>query len=477
MTLHFQKSALVTAVFLLAAAGLSYAMEPPTPEQRARYIQDGSLAARVAAAKEFGNDRAHPGLVREFQIRFDRARRQALGLPDFEDGLSSSASAGQPLIDGQLGSQGIKKVFVLLIDFSDYPASNSPASIQGKLFGAGESGYPYESLNAFYSRSSYGQLDIQGSTLGWYRPAYPRSGVVMNSNGRDNLVREALLYFDGQGHDFSQYDNDHDGRVDYFLVLWTGPNGEWASFWWGYFTSFSKSLILDGKQFYGTGYSWQWESRPYPGTFRPSTAIHETGHALGLPDLYDYDAETGPDGGIGGIDVMDGVWGDHNGFSKMLLGWLTPRVCGSDTHTEYLRPAGGSPDAAIFFPKFSLGDPFTEFFMVQNRSRVGNDINLPTDGLLIFHIDATLDAWGEFVYDNSYTDRKLVRLMEADGLEEIDQDLSADAGDYYVPGKSFSTFTKPNSNTYDGKRTGYLDGILRSNMDFLCRIGYERIWR
>ena len=65
--------------------------------------------------------------------------------------------------------------------------------------------------------------------------------------------------------------------------------------------------------------------------------------------------------------------------------------------------------------------------MVQNRTRPGNDADLPADGLLIWHVDARLTRSGsDFLYDNSYTAHKLLRLMEADGLEEIERD-SADA--------------------------------------------------
>lgn len=459
------------AVLFFLAAGMLFSLEPPTAEQRARYLLDGTLAARVASAKSFGNDRVHPDLLRDFRTRLDRLKPNSLGLPNgAADDLVSPAAS---LISGRLGSTGVNHVFTLLIDFADYPASNSAASIQGKMFGEGEGGYPLESLRGFYRRSSYNQLDIQGSTLGWYRPAVTRAGVPMTTNGRDNLIREALLYFESQGHDFSKYDNDHDGKIDYFLVIWSGPAGEWASFWWGYFTSFSKSLIIDGKQFSGTGYSWQWEARPYPGAFSPSTAIHETGHALGLPDLYDYDDEVGLKGGLGSVDTMDGSRGDHNGFSKMLLDWLTPQVCSHGSRTVFLQPAGVFPDALIFWPKYDIAEPFTEFYMVQNRSRVGNDLRLPGDGLLVFHIDATMDAYGDFLYNNSYTDRKYIRLMEADGLEEIEQGYAANAGDYYTPGTRLDWNTSPNSKGYNGSETAYLDRILKTDLDYSCKIGYE----
>jgi M6 family metalloprotease-like protein len=444
---------------LLLGFGALFALEPPAARQIAKYRMDGTLRERVAAAESFGNHRYSPGLVKRFGSRMTALRREALGLPESGNVLPL-APGGDPLIPGELRSKGLSQVFVLLIDFADYPAGNSAASIDDKLFGAGDGGFPYESLSGFYRRSSYGQLEIQGTTLGWYRPSYDRAAVATTTAGRENLIREALLYFDAQGHDFSRYDNDGDGDIDYFLVIWTGPAGEWASFWWGYYTSYSRSLILDGKQFQGTGYSWQWESRPYPGSFSPSTAIHETGHALGLPDLYDYDPDVGPDGGLGGLDCMDAVWGDHNGFSKMVLGWLTPRVFNDGTRFAALRPAGANPDAVVFGPWFSLDDPYTDFFLVQNRIRTGNDIDLPGDGLLIFHVDASLNSWGYFRYDNSYTDHKLVRLMEADGLEEIGRGRWGDAGDYYVPGKRLGPDTIPNSNAYDGTPTATLDEIV-----------------
>jgi len=106
------------------------------------------------------------------------------------------------------------------------------------------------------------------------------------------------------------------------------------------------------------------------------------------------------------------------------------------------------------------GEIFGEFFMVQNRFRSGNDTGLFTgsDGLVVWHVDARLNAWGsDFLYDNSYTDHKLLRLMEADGLEEIETfSASADAGDYYKAGASFGPLTVPDTSRYEGTPTSVL---------------------
>ena len=92
---------------------------------------------------------------------------------------------------------------------------------------------------------------------------------------------------------------------------------------------------------------------------------------------------------------------------------------------------------------------------------MANDTDLPGDGLLIWHVDARLNADGsDYLYDNSYTSHKLLRLMEADGLNEIEKNLTADAADYYTPGKAFGPATRPNSSAYDGSATGVSVGGL-----------------
>ena len=114
----------------------------------------------------------------------------------------------------------------MLIDFQDYPHTVPAATVDSMLFGAGNpANFPVESLTSYYHRSSYGLLDLDdGATLGWYRTPYNRSGVVETEAGRDNLIKEALNSFDPT-HDFSVYDSNSDGTIDYFVVMWTGPRG------------------------------------------------------------------------------------------------------------------------------------------------------------------------------------------------------------------------------------------------------------
>ena len=456
---------LLLTVILISLLGLPcLALHPPRQEQDTTGVDSLECQER---ARRLGNHKIAPFLAERFRQQIQHLLlQQGWGYDATEGGLLPGAKAiGLP-------TTGENKVFALLIDFADYPPYNTPGTIDCQLFGEGTGGFPYESMKNYYLRASYNQLTIEGTTLGWYTTPYPRSDVLETTNGRQNLIKEALQYIDGQGHDFSQYDNNNDGFIDYFLVIWTGPHGSWASFWWGYLTFFQdQQYTLDGKHL--SLYSWQWEAYDYPGPYDPITPMHETGHALGLPDYYDYDGDVGPDGGVGGLDMMDGCWGDHCCFSKFILGWLTPTVVSAGSDTVTLQASGESGDALLIMPSAD-GDPYAEYFMVQNRMRVGNDVDYPTDGLLIWHVDARVDGYGYFRYDNSYTDHKLLRLMEADGLEEIERGWRADAGDFYTPGDAMTPLTLPNSHGYQQGPTGIgVDNISDPGATMTCSVTTE----
>lgn len=424
-------------------------MQPLTAAKKEEFRKDGTLAARMGTALELGNHKYSSDLIRRAKYK--------LRMLDQEDGaFPRDRAMAPPLARQGMPSTGTVKILALLIDFSDYTHTVGSSTVNSMLFQDGAAGnYPYESLRNFYQRSSYNKLEIQGNTLGWIRVGQPRSAIITTTAGREALIKSALDYWASQGHDFSQYDSDNDGYIDYFIVMWTGPDTGWGSFWWGYQTTFvDENYTLNGKRL--RKYSWQWEADD------PLVTIHETGHALGLPDYYDYNDAEGPGGGLGGLDMMDTNLGDHNAFSKFMLDWLSPENLDASTHTVVLRPSNIYGDSVKLFPAGSPGDPFEEYFMVQNRARAGNDIDLPADGLLIWHVDARLDAGGsDFLYDNSDTDHKLLRLMEADGLEEIELGQTADARDFFVEGHSFNLATQPNSNAYDGSVTGVFVGNIR----------------
>lgn len=488
--------------FGLALSSPAKAMEPAPPGMIQQMQQDGTYAQALAQANELGNYKirvpkrgAAPVITSlagyatqmmtdygwsldrqvksvseltsreltpaELDLNYDRVVDErdvlALGFP-------------KPKGTASLPSLGTARTFCLFIDFPDYPAWFTAPQLDFRLFDTGDAAYYYRSLQWYYQQASYNNLTIEGNVYK-HTASQNRTYYHPNNSGffppqearRRALLTEAITAADAAGADFSQYDNDGDGVVDYYLVVYTGPVGAWASYWWGYcYTGgYGLPLALDGVSFNGAVMSWQWEqyygfagSPPNPPNWDPLVTIHETGHSLGLPDYYDYDGSVGPDGGVGRLDMMDGNWGDHNSFSKYLLGWLAPTVAFTNLNDEPLDRSNALPDAVIFMPGFDPVSPWSEYFMAQHRFRAGVDQTYPTNGILLWHVDASVDAFGNFIYDNSYAPHKLLRLMEADGLEQIEAGGSANAGDFYQTGNELSPTSTPNSNKYDGSNPG-----------------------
>ena len=441
----------ITVVCILLSGTQSpRAMQPGQPGDMEAAKLDGTYEERMAFAEKEGNHRMRPHLAARALVKL----RALQGLPP--------PPAPLPRWRG-MPTTGTNRVLVFLIEFPDCPHVNSAESITDKVFGDGVAAdYPIESLKEYYLRSSYGQLTMEGSVLGWHMMQHDRSWYTTEYTNPDQarfeIIKEVADHYDAS-HDYSQYDNNGDGELDYVAVIWAGPDTGNRTFWWGWKSNIRfGNLTRDGVQF--LDYSWQWESNPVQdnrpgGEYSPKVLIHETGHALGLPDYYDYKPEVSPFGGVGGLDIMAGNRGDHNAFSKFVLDWITPEVVSSGSRQITLRAKGQYPDATIIMPGYDAVDgPHNEYFIVENRFRTKNDQKFPGDGLLIWHVDATPnDKGNDFRYNNSTTPHKLLRLMEADGLEEINAQGRADAGDYYNQGEEFTPASAPNSHDYAGEST------------------------
>ena len=373
-------------------------------------------------------------------------------------------------------SVGTVKVPAVLIDFADYPSVATPEQLEALLNGPGDpANYPAESLRQYYLRSSYDKLDLQFDVLGVYHAPFARSSL--DASDRKNqalLIEKALKYYAARGHDFGQYDRDHNGEIDYTIVLWAGPSND---DWWPCFIGVPTGNRIDGLKLGDV----TWSAVPVDAEGRFScyadALIHETGHALGLPDIYDLQQNKGPRGGVGQWDPMGAIGGDHGALSKIMLGWITPQIVSSGSQAVTLRPSSLYPDAAIVMPRYSAKTPRREFFIVQARDHVGNDqvsqYRNGGMGLQIWHVDAADGAeWGEFLFNNSNTRHKLIRLMEADGLEDIEALREDDTGrDLYRAGQSFGPATLPNSRPYWGTNSGVsVTGIAQIGDAMTCTL-------
>lgn len=353
---------------------------------------------------------------------------------------------------------GTRSAIVLLVDFSDAPATQTQAHYQDMLFSEGT--YATGSMRDFFREASYGKLDVVGQvsgeggpTDGWYRAPHPKSYYTNGNYGfgdyPENAQRlvEDILELADPHVDFSGFDNDGDGVVEALVLICAGSGAEQTGdvddLWshkWGI-----QPQNRDGKQIS------TYFMAPEDG--RVGVMAHELGHLLmGWPDLYDTDYSSA---GTGRWDLMAG--GSWNGagdtpahpsaWCKARAGWVDPTVVWESSQSVVIPPYA-SNDVVYKLPVGS--ESSSEYYLVSNRQQTAFDAELPGAGLIIEHIDDTKN-------NNTDEDNYLVDIEQADGQRDLNLNANkGDATDPYPTGgnDAFAAATTPSSNGYDGSDSG-----------------------
>lgn len=360
-------------------------------------------------------------------------------------------------------STGNSKALIIPVAFTDALAEPTiKKDLETTFFGTSEE-TGWESLSSYYAKASYGKLNITGDVLDVFNTGKSTSYYNnLYKKGQDadyEIIKAALEYYDPQIN-YADYDSDQDGYIDALYIIYTCPVDYDSddSLWWAY----TYEYVTDDYEYYDgveadyyffAGYDFMFE-QPACGKdlkYNAETFIHETGHILGLDDYYDYDSTVGPDGGIGGGDMMDYNVGDHNPFSKMILGWVTPYVVSNTSGTVSLASFGASGDCLLICKNWN-GTYFDEYYVVDyytpdglNAFEAGYSGLFKVSGIRIYHVDATLTTkevysiWEVYQSNNSDTTHKLISLVQASGSNSIESENAYGSdSDLFKVGTSFT---------------------------------------
>jgi immune inhibitor A len=347
--------------------------------------------------------------------------------------------------------EGKYNELAIFIDFPDQPHTYDTTDFKEMLFS--ESTDDPRSFSDYYKEVSNGKLQIKGDVTGWYTAKNNKAYYGEDENGNidiylTELIREALKLADAD-IDFSKYDNNKSGYIS-VNIFHSGPgeeeNGTSEDEIWSQSRGISP-ITLDGVEIdsFTIQPEIDHEVMSSIGVF-----CHEYGHQLGLPDLYDYDYSSY---GVGAFCLM--AYGADNSFfgkrldcpahpcawAKYQLGWID-LIDMTSSGNYSLEPVEQSQKSLII--KGSL--PSNEFFLVENRQKIGFDRGLPGNegGILIWHVD-------EYEYDNDIDNFRLVDLEQAQAIQTMDfprSDVRASMGsddDYFREGKEFRSDTSPDS--------------------------------
>lgn len=413
-----------------------------------------------------------------------------------KDAPPTSARGARPvLVDahsqvaGQ-GPVGVSSVptLVVLVQFDDQPALSTEAEWNSTIFG------PTNSVKDYYQEVSYNQLSLFpavetcGATSNDGVTDWITLGTTHPNAGGPSIARAALKAADNCVN-FATFDNNGDHQLTSSelvpIIIIAGYESSYGGTTalppnvWGHQSSVNYKSLTDDVTIvpyaqFGEWHAATWDSPGHQATI--GLIVHEVGHLLGWPDLYDTLPPGQPDSeGVGDWSVMgSGLWlgtlylGDTpahpSAWEKWYQNWLTPlQLEGINLNRTIPRVEDNQNNSVIQLldnpdgVDWSFGD-FSgtgEYFLVENRQKIGYDAELPGCGLLVWHVDesVTFNNWA-----NGDENHKLVDLEEADGANHLDEmENRGDGGDPF-PGSNnnitFNTASNPNSRLYDDSSSG-----------------------
>lgn len=307
-----------------------------------------------------------------------------------------------------------KNILVIPLGFNDENLVNIQTQENiNKLTKAfnGDENENFQSVKSFYQKSSYGKVNLNADIISNWLIFDGTSKEFQQKYKQETLGLGACEYikekyeeeFSKENHgllgvnakDLSYYDQDNDGFVDFIWIIYSQTSDQIpSSDWWAYVSYTQNKFEKNNTQIQTFGFaSIDWLNRN--NGCDTHTYIHETGHAFGLVDYYDYNNYWSP---LGKIDMMDSSIGDHNAFSKFTLGWLNPLVVDSTSEITLKSTSLYGSCFIIPSPNYN-GTAFDEYMMIEFMAPIGlaqkdytngyDSVSGYSDyGVRISHIDA-----------------------------------------------------------------------------------------
>ena len=339
---------------------------------------------------------------------------------------------------------------VVLVEFQDveFTVQNPKEYFTRQLNEPGFSDYGGSgSALDYYIATSNGQYQPQFDVYGPVKVS--KNASYFKDKGSplmSLLVRESLTQLHDAGEiDFSNYDYDDDGVVDTVFFYYAGygsADSDTETIWphqsdYRYYNAYS-ALRFDGKKIgpYACANELKginpetgkqpWKDGSEPWVDGIGTFVHEYGHVLGLPDLYDVNYTPGVTvDAPGDWDVMASGCYNFNGCVPPLYSAYEQWVCRwldfteAEDATSYTLPALGHSETPmalrIGIPKTADGSSMqSEYFVVEARDRSEWDACFPESGILIWRINYNKSAWANNLVNSDKGSNLVIHYAEGE---------------------------------------------------------------
>lgn len=305
------------------------------------------------------------------------------------------------------------------------------------------------SVRDYFKDVSDGRVDFTNIVTAYYTAKNKRSYYTdpKQPYGKRTrqLIIEGLTDLKGHGFDFSGLTADKYGWVRSLSVFYAGPCiNNWGEGLWPHAGNLPAPFFTPG----GLRLL-DYQICDIGEELTLQTFCHENGHMLfDFPDLYDYGRQSS---GVGNYCLMCNGGAARNpvepcAYLKREAGWVATESTAASGMCYELRS-----DRNDLLVHARSG---TEYFVMENRERVGRDQMVPSEGLAIFHVD---EAGSNDHEQMTPAEHYECSLEQADGLFDLEKKQNAgDVDDLFgAPRKTaFGAATSPNSRWWDGTPSG-----------------------
>lgn len=398
-----------------------------------------------------------------------KSRYEALRVPEpvGETMVTRTMGINDGLLSGRQVSSGSVRGLTILVEFQDVSSYVKKEDVElllnsdsNNIFGN------YCSVRKYYQLMSNGKLNYFNDVVGPVKLSQKQSYYINNS-----LMEEALdLAISQFNINLKDYDSRGENIVDALSFLYSGRT-LYKNWLWPH-----NSKLNIRRQGVKLNYYTIQSMGRHAVDLSIGTFTHETGHMLcRFPDLYDYgqrDGDFEKSSGLGSYCLMSS--GNHLGRGKTpsplsaylrdLVNWCDNKV-DLNVNGQYTITHGDYNTLM----RFRTNNPY-EYFLLENRSRLGLDKYLTDEGLAIYHCDRK----GSNEYEDGTLDKHYqCALLQADGHLDLENNFnSGDVGDLYktLNGIVLNNLTKPSSRQWDGTDSGL---IIRNVVNNGEKISFE----
>lgn len=340
--------------------------------------------------------------------------------------MSKEAATAPGPIASQFPTIGQTRCLVILAEYPDvkFTEAATPEYFNAKI---NQEGYSDDrtcgSVRDYFNDQSNGLYTPVFDVVGPITMPHERSYYGLSEN-IDAHVRDACMEADAKFDvDFTRYDSNADGFVDFVAVLFAGhgeAQGGPAESFWPAMKDLSNSVydMFDGMYLSRAFCSCELANGSGTVLDGIGTFVHEFSHVLGLPDVYDSSLCGGY--GMGHYDVM--CFGPYNldgccpagytALDRYTVGWLKPDVLEGQLEDVELEPLSSSNKAYFIV---NPANP-NEYYTLENRQPDKWDAGLPGHGLVISYVNYVPSMWKKNTVNAlKTTPYEHIRIVAADG--------------------------------------------------------------